>query len=50
MDTAKAIDEPSPVPPVEAARDQTVKAVPPEYDLLDRQRIRMDGWFTGPTW
>jgi hypothetical protein len=50
MDTAKAIDEASQAPPIEAARDETAEAVPPEHDLLDRQRIRMDGWFTGPTW
>jgi hypothetical protein len=26
------------------------RSTPLDFELLDRQRIRMDGWFRGPTW
>ena len=26
------------------------RSTPPDLDLLERNRIRMDGWFRGPTW
>jgi hypothetical protein len=37
---------------LDAADDSaTVEAVPTaDHEALDRQRIRFDGFFTGPTW